>query len=327
MVCFLMMGAMMSAQTAPKTAKPKVVKASQPSPGNPKNDYGNLQLPSTVAPGKVANDAVAVLNGRGYTKTEIETLIRILVPKEQQAAMMADPKYFLIEMGRMQVLAADAIANKLPEKSPYRERYYISQLQQLANMQLGDLAEQTFITPEQTREFYDKNIKRWQGVKIRGIYLPFQVGTPKPESKTMTEAESLALAEKIVEEARGGKDFVALVKEHSRDEVTKAKDGDYGLVRRSDSLPEELMLIVFQLKQGEVSKPIKQSNGYYLFQVYELVNEPFEKVQSDVFKEMKDLLFQRYIADANSKIDLKIMDEKYFEAKPPEATPAAPNVK
>jgi peptidyl-prolyl cis-trans isomerase C len=320
----LLLGALLNAQ-APVPAKPKVAaKPAAKTPGQAVPLPGP-QPPKGLAAPTIPTGSVAVLNGRGFTKSELEEMIRVLVPQNQQAAMMADPKYFLFELGRIQIVAADALANKLPEKSPYKERYWVSNLKELANMQYNDFDQQSFTTEDQQRKFYERNISKYQGAKLRGIYLPYAAGAPTGEgaNKTMTEAEAKALGDQIVKEARGGANFVELVKKHTRDEPAKLKDGDYGLIRRADPLPDLVKNAVFALKKDEVTEPVQQANGFYIFQAYEIVSEPFEKVQEDIFKEIKALAFQKYVEDSTSRIQLQILDEGYFKEKAAAAAAAA----
>lgn len=337
------------ATTKPAAAKPAVTPAKPAtSPVSPEkilehSQRGDAkqadQLPAPAALPPISPDAVAVLNGRGYTKEELETIIKLVVPAQQQPLMLADPKYFLTELGRMQVLAADAVANGLDKKTPYKERYLINQLRELAGMQITDLQNQEVITPAALEEFYEKNKERYEQIKISAIYIPFITGNPNKSSAgeklPYQEPEAKALAEKIVKDVRGGEAFAKMAEQYSGDEATKKKGGEFGIIKRSDGLPEDIKKILFSLNKGETSEPIRQANGYYIFQVTDLVSKKFEDVKEDIFKEIRDLLQQRYLKEVETRIDLKVLDAEYFkpkkvEGKPGEpmpTTPPKPNVK
>lgn len=63
----------------------------------------------------------------------------------------------------------------------------------------------------------------------------------------------------------GGEDFVALVRELSKDETTKAKDGDLGWLLRDYLRPE--LSATADLEPGQTSQPISTTGGYALFQM------------------------------------------------------------
>jgi len=96
--------------------------------------------------------------------------------------------------------------------------------------------------------------------------------------KATTEDEAKAKATKLLADIRGGADFVKLVKENSDDETSKAKDGDFATLRRTDNIPDAIRAAVFSLKQGEVSEPVRQPNGFYLLRADEVRYRPLSQV-------------------------------------------------
>lgn len=80
-----------------------------------------------------------------------------------------------------------------------------------------------------------------------------------------------AEAEKIKERLDKGADFQTLVREASRDSLSRARGGDLGgyFRRGSGSIPLDFEETVFSLKVGEVSSPLKLSDGYRLIKVTE----------------------------------------------------------
>ena len=79
------------------------------------------------------------------------------------------------------------------------------------------------------------------------------------------------------------------------------------------------------MKQGEVSKPVRQPNGFYLFKVTALEVEPFDKVKDDLFKELQQEAFQKWFQKIDAQKKIEFDDEAYFKSvQTAAAPPAAP---
>ena len=59
------------------------------------------------------------------------------------------------------------------------------------------------------------------------------------------------------------------------------------IIRRSDNLPEAIRNAVFALKPGEISEPVRQPNGFYLFRAEEGGCPPFQQVRDEIFNEVR----------------------------------------
>ena len=60
------------------------------------------------------------------------------------------------------------------------------------------------VLPEQQKKFYDEHTDRYREVQAKLIYIPFSWDGGENEAKSK--------AEKVVQQARGGVDFLKLVK-------------------------------------------------------------------------------------------------------------------
>ena len=109
---------------------------------------------------------------------------------------------------------------------------------------------------------------------------------------------------------------MALVKAHSEDATSASKDGDFGSFRRSDRLPDEVKSVVFDLKPGEVSKPVRQPNGFYLFRAEETGVEPLEKVRDRVAENLRTSRFNEWVQATQRSVEVKIENQAAFAAAP-----------
>lgn len=128
-----------------------------------------------------------------------------------------------------------------------------------------------------------------------------------------------------------GEDFEKLAKEKSDDKATAVKGGDLGYFTRERMVPE-FTNAAFDLRKGEVSKPIKTDFGWHIIKL-----EDRRKLQVGKFEDMKEQLKLDVVNAEISKLMAGLMDrasiryfgadgkEKPFEKKPgaTSATPAA----
>jgi parvulin-like peptidyl-prolyl isomerase len=195
----------------------------------------------------------------------------------------------------------------------------------LATAQLQESQNQVSVKPEEVQKYYETNQDLFTQVRLKVIYISF---SPDPAAqpatsgkKLLTEAEAKAKVEKLFAQLQAGADFVKLVKENSEDAASASKDGDFGTYRRSDQqLPEEVKAAIFTLKQGQVSKPVRQPNGYYIFRVEEIGVEPFGKVQEQISGALTSSRVNEMVMATRKSLDIKIVNETLFapvEPPPP----------
>jgi parvulin-like peptidyl-prolyl isomerase len=301
------------------------VQAPAPATQNPAPAAQTAPANSSVAPDTV----VASIEGKSLTAAEIDKLILGLPPQLQQN-VRKDRKQFLQQWALFKRISGMAEASKLDQQSPYKERLDYMRMQLLLNAQLEQVSLQIPVSGEDQKKFYQANPERYTQAKIKVIYLPF-TATASPNApadpnakKPLTEVEAKAKAAEIVKDIRSGADFVKMVKEHSQDQASAAKDGDFGQpISRADSIPEEIKKTVFALKPGEISEPVRQPNGFYIFRLEEISVQSYDEVKDAIFKELKEAGFKQWFEAQQKQVDVKFENEAYFAPQAP-ATPPAP---
>jgi len=285
-----------------------------------------VALPQPASPQLAPDTVVATIDGRKVTLEELRRFVSVL-PAQSQKAIAQNRKEFLQQYALLTRLAEEAEKSKLDQKTPYREQLHASRVQTLANAFLTEKFNSFPVQAAEQEKYYKEHPERYQQVKVKVLYVAFSA-TPPPASaggkKSLTEAEAKAKIEKLLAQARGGADFVQLVKENSDDPTSAAKDGDFGLMRRSDNLPEAIKNAVFALKQGEISEPVRQPNGFYLFRAEETSLRPFGEVRDEIFNELRKVLFDEFMKQTTATLNIKIENEAFFAAPAKPAAPAAP---
>jgi len=263
-----------------------------------------------------ADKVVATVNGKPVTAGEIEEFAKGL-PNQFQQFYQQDKAGFLKQYAvllKFSKLAEDA---KVDQSSPYKQRLEFTRMQILSQAFVEDYRSKITVKDEDIQAFYDKNKENYTQAKLQVLLVSYGEA-PKPN-----EADALKKAEGIVKQLREGADFQKLVTANSDDVASKAKGGDFGTIRRSDQIPDELKKAIFALKAGEYSDPVKQPNGFYIFKVAEYTAQPLEEVKPILTSQLRDQVFQEWLKTTQDGADAKVEDQAYFGTAAP-AAPAAP---
>ncbi|MEX2260368.1 MAG: peptidylprolyl isomerase [Bryobacteraceae bacterium] len=260
---------------------------------------------------------VATIDGKKITASEFQRVLNA-VP----SAAGGDRKEFLRRYGVLLRLSKMAEEKKLDQVSPYKESLEFNRMQLLANAQMDHQLNSTLVTADEQKQFYEANKNRYRQVKLKVLYVSFNPsGAPGADNnkKRLTETEAKARIEKLRADLTEGADFVKLVREHSDDEDSKRRDGDFATVRQSDQLPDIIKSAVFVLKQGEISQPVRQPNGFYLFRAEEVSAQPYEQVRDEIFNQLRQARFKQWLDTTGTKLDIKVENETFFSTAPPAA--------
>jgi len=284
---------------------------------------GAAQAPPGGPP-RPAGTVIATVDGKKVTYGDVEKYVRGLPPQMQQTAMQ-NRKQFIQQYGLMLRLNGMAEKAKLDQKSPYKESLEAARMQILTQAQISELYDNFPVKIEDEQKYYDENKSRFEQVKLKVIYIPFSpksAKTPADGKKHLTEDEAKAKAQQLVKEIKGGADFVKLVNENSEDATSKAKGGDFGTFSRSDNVPDSIRSVVFALKTGEVSAPVRQPNGFYIFRAESITQKPFSEVTGQIVTDLKNGHLREWLESTTKSLDIKYDDEQFFNGPAASSVPA-----
>jgi len=257
-------------------------------------------------------------DGVKMTLDDYRALLPVL-PQAYQQLANRDRNQFIHYYAMMRKAAQMAEQEKLEQKSPYKELLAYSRLSTLTDIKLAAVRSAVTVDPAEIEKYYNEHKDPYKQVKVSGIYIAFSheseaspasssasvMATTVPK-KTLTEAEARAKAEKLLTDIRGGADFAKLVQTESDDETSKAKGGDFGAWRITDNVPDLMRQSVFSLKAGEVTEPVRQANGFYLFRADEVKYTPLAEVRDSIFDQLKQQKAQEWIRkfDAETRVEI-----------------------
>jgi peptidyl-prolyl cis-trans isomerase C len=300
------------ASTAPKAAAPATPGQTMPGQTMP----GQTLPPDTV---------LATIEGRKLTYAEFQKYMAALPPQMQQSAMK-DRKGFVEQFALMQKLSQLAEKSELDQKSPYRESLEFNRMYVLMNAELNDAMNKIIVSGDEQQKQYDEHKDKYSQARVKVIYIPFSSSAAAQADskgkKLLSEPEAKARAEQALADARGGADFVKLVKQYSEDATSAAKDGDFGTIHRSDNVPEPIKTAVFGAKPGQVTDPIRQPNGYYLFRVEDVSVRPYSEVRDEIYNEIRQARYKEWLDSMRGGVKVTLENEAFFSQAPAPAPPS-----
>ncbi len=261
------------------------------------------------------DQVVATVNGRSITAGAMKRMLQGGAPRIREN-FQKDRRQFFQEYAMMEKLIEIAEEKKLQEKSPYREQLVWVRKNILSQARLNEYTDSINIGRAEEQEFYEANQDRYSIVKVKVLYVAFgsgdAVGSEVNGKKILSEAEAKAKVEDLRRRIETGADFVELVKQHSDDETSRAADGDFGAIHRNERIPRHILDAVFSLEEGEVSPPVRQPNGFYLFRAEEVRTKSLDEVRQELNRQAKNEKFNEWFETVRASIDVTFENEEYF---------------
>jgi len=280
------------------------------------------QAPPAAPPAGAAGSSgkvVAVVEGRAWTRSELESFVKAL-PASIQINYATDKRSFLRNFALMVHLANMAEKDGLDKQTPHAQRLYYNRLGYLAPVMLGLQNERIVISSAEIEKYYNEHKSEYASAKIKVIQIAFNDNAPKlptPGAKhTLTSAEAEARARQVVAEARAGADFSKLAERYSDDTESKAKGGDYRPVKPGDKmLPEPVKAVIFALKAGQVSEPVRQAGGFWIFRMQDYSTPTLAEVKDEVGKYLQDQQLRQWVEKIQKELSVEFKDNAYLDEK------------
>ena len=263
---------------------------------------------------------VAVLEGKEYKISDLEKLARAL-PPQMSTNFYRDKKAFLEQLTMLMSVARLAEQKNIDKEFPHAERLAYNRDVYLYTAMIAVKDLEIPVMPDEQKKYYEERKSEFGEAKVRVIYLAFNNAPMESDGKTkkpLTEAEAAQKAAALVKQLRGGADFAALAKQNSDDESSRDKGGEFPTIKPKDTaVPPAIKTAVFALKPGEITDPIKQANGFYIFKLEEIVMPPYEQVRDDIYKNIKSERLTAWLDDIKKNLKIEFKDEKYLSEHAP----------
>jgi len=164
------------------------------------------------------------------------------------------------------------------------------------------------ITPAQITQYYQAHINDYKmppGVNISQVLIKFKPN----EDSARTEKTAM----QVMQLLNMGADFASVAKKYS-ESPNASEGGEMGFVERG-VMAKEIDDVIFNMKPGEISKPIKTSIGFTVIKVNFLSTEqfrPIEEVKDSVEETLLDeaakSVLEKWVADLKSKAFISVKE-------------------
>lgn len=213
-------------------------------------------------------DLLAKMGNKVITKKEFDARIAGL-PAEFQNRLKTEQQkiVYLDSLVQADLMALEAQSQKIDKETAITARIDDLTTNLLAQEYMRrQLAKLPRITDRDIEKYYnDHKTELVTPPMVRAQHILIRV-----DSKANQEEVNAAYNKinGIHSEAVRGTDFGKLAEKYSEDEANKAKGGDIGFFARDRIIPE-ISQPAFNMKTGEISKPVKTALGYHIIKVNE----------------------------------------------------------
>lgn len=251
---------------------------------------------------------------KDYSGAELQS--KIEETRKEYLNQIIDDKLILQEAKKRGVIANDAEIEErfkdVKSHFPSEEAFYseversgvsteILKKRYRENIMMGKLVshevrDKVVVTPTEIEDYYKKHaeeLKAPDSVHLRTIILRFDADN--------TEDAVKQKADDVVKLTREGRDFGELAKLYSQGGRAQ-ENGDFGFVDKGQ-MREDFEKVIFALKPGEVSDPVKADVGYYIFKVEEKresharsLSEARADIENIIFREKAQKRYQEWMA-------------------------------
>ena len=83
--------------------------------------------------------------------------------------------------------------------------------------------------------------------------------------------------------------------------------------------PDAIKTAVFALKPGELSEPVRQPNGFYLFRAEEVTYRPLSQARDEIFNALKQQHYSEWLEQTNKNTKVVYNSPAFLGAPPAQA--------
>lgn len=264
----------------------------------------SLLLTSSVAISALAADrVVATYGGKELKKSEIEQQLRVIfsghLPENKNDFDDLSPQTkqsILQDLVQQKLLEDDMNSSKIKDSKLFQQQVAAAQKKVAVDLYMQNLVKRQINEAMIKAEYanFVNTLKNNPSLKIAHILVA-------------TEDE----AKKAAAEIKSGKAFEEVAKEVSIDKQNKDKGGEIGYIQKGRILPD-FEKIVYQMKTGEVSEPVKSKGGWHLLKVLEVKAQQIPElaqVHQQIEQQVAMKIIDQHVAEIAKKTDVKLMVE------------------
>ena len=168
-----------------------------------------------------------------------------------------------------------AYYKKASEQDLRDEMFEINKNGKMASMMQQKIIEEVEVTPEEVRQFYNRELKK--DLPVFGTELKLAQIVVIPET---TEAEKQKVIDRLkdfkADILENGASFTTKAVLYSEDTGSKSTGGKYTLHRKQPRMVKEFRDIAFSLEEGQISEPFESPFGYHIILLEKIRGQEYD---------------------------------------------------
>ena len=261
-----------------------------------------------VAPAAPAKPPLVTVNGKPISNELFEDYVQAVTQGKSASGLTAEQREDIRDnLVRIVLIAQQAEKDGLDKEQEVATRLELNRLNVLQQASAKHYLKDRLPTDAEMRAEYATQIAATPLVEYHARHI--LVSSPD-------------VAQKIIDQLKGGADFASLAKKMSGDAATAGKAGDLGWFSAADA-PKPFVDALARLKSGEYTQaPVQSSSGWHVIQLVatrDRAPPSFEGVQDQV---KQILLGKKFRAYSDDMVRAAKIDPPLAKVPPPPATPA-----
>lgn len=247
---------------------------------------------------KVGSDSISREEFEGKAALQEAGLKRKLTKDERVA--------LLHSIANQRLLVAEARRQKLDRSPEHKSLMAETERKALADrVYEAEVSSKGQVSLEEAKQFYKQNPGAFDLAQVSQILVAAKAGQEGAAEKKADELKASL--------AKAPKTFASVAKAQSDDELSKARGGDLGTLRRGMLLPE-MEQAVFSAKPGSVIGPVKTQYGYHVLYLRSLKRLSWDEAGPSLQQELQRLkslqLQQALLEQLGKKDKVTVFEDK-----------------
>ena len=253
---------------------------------------------------KPQDPTVAKVGPLAITQSEFRRKLDDVAPGYQNYVMTPNGRrQFLDILIREKLILAAAEASDVRKSAEYRSQF--AQLRQEEDERLRE-GRHYLITSLWMEELRRKGVVTASEEEARDYLRKHPVEVQVRHILVATPGEAQTLAKR----ARAGASFGALAKQYSLDAATASQGGKMPPAIYGEVIPD-LENVVFSMRVGEISGPIKSKFGYHVLKKDSERKPRFADVKDRVMRLLEKQKLDAYLQSIQPKFPVEVVDEQF----------------
>lgn len=241
------------------------------------------------------------------TRAEFEKLVGTLNPDMPQnnRGMLAS------QYAKALVLAGIADHEGIAETQHFKDMMAYMRTQILATEVVNQAREKAKPTAGEVDSYYKQHQQDYEQAAFKRLYIPKSGPSLKAGEKAPTEAELKAEADRIRARAVAGEDFDKIEKEIYSKAGIKTPPPPTSIPNWRRNMIPPAQASIFDMKTGEVSQPIVQPEGIYIYKLESKKTIPLSEVRAQIESQLESEKLRTNLEGVLAKVKPELNDA-YF---------------